>query len=88
MGRAAASVQVSGTAHEVHAHLVVAGVDRVVLRDQDGEAERTGVLLGHTDLSVLTAALDGVSLCGHQPVCQRDETVKSTCTVIPGLTRE
>lgn len=63
---AAASVQVCGTAHEVHAHLVVAGVDGIILRDQDGEAERTGVLLGDSDLSVLATALDGVGLCGSQ----------------------
>lgn len=65
---AAASVQVSGTAHKVHAHLVVAGVDGVILGDQDWEAEWTGVLLGDTDLSVLAAALDGVGLCGSQTV--------------------
>lgn len=64
--RAAASVQVSGTAHKVHAHLVVAGVDGIILRDQDGEAERTGVFLGDSDLSVLATALDGVGLCGSQ----------------------
>lgn len=64
--RAAASVQVGGTAHKVHAHLVVAGVDGVILRDQDREAEWAGVLLGDTDLSILATALDGVGLCGSQ----------------------
>lgn len=63
MRRTTSSVQVGGGTDEVHAHLVVAGEDRVILRYEDGEAERAGVLFRNSDLAIRTAALDGVGLC-------------------------